>query len=119
MLWTLGSSLRLNSTPDFIYRLVYWVSRAEIGIGGASLLRLWNERHSRSRQFLANPIYVQATEPNAIRFARTKWRPFICSAPRFAELLDARQSKEGGNSTLYQERKDRRQQPGLLVDDYG
>lgn len=53
-------------------------------------------------------LYVQATEPNAIRFARTKWRLFIRSTPRLAQLLDARQSKERGNSTLYQERKDGR-----------
>lgn len=53
-------------------------------------------------------LYVHPTEPNAIRFARTKLRPMIRSTPRLAEILEAKQSKEGGNSTLYQERKDGR-----------
>lgn len=53
-------------------------------------------------------LYVHPTEPNAIRFARTKWRPLIRETPRLAEILDTRQSKEGGNSTLYQERRDGR-----------
>lgn len=53
-------------------------------------------------------LYVQATEPNAVKFARTKWRPMIRATPRLGELFDLRQSKEGGNSTLYQERKDGR-----------
>jgi phage terminase large subunit GpA-like protein len=53
-------------------------------------------------------LYVHPTETNAVRFARTKWRPQIASCERLRELLDTRQSKEGGNSTLYQERKDGR-----------
>ena len=53
-------------------------------------------------------LYVHPTEGNAIRFARTKWRPLIRECPRLGEILDTRQSKEGGNSTLYQERKDGR-----------
>jgi len=51
-------------------------------------------------------LYVHPTESNAIRFARTKWRQMIKSTPRLGEIFDLRQSKEGGNSTLFQERRD-------------
>lgn len=53
-------------------------------------------------------LYVHPTEPNATRWARTKWRVMIRGVKRLAEIFDLRQSKEGGNSTLYQERKDGR-----------
>ncbi len=53
-------------------------------------------------------LYVHPTEANAIRFARTKWRPLIRNTPRLGEIFDLRQSKEGGNSTLFQERRDGR-----------
>jgi len=53
-------------------------------------------------------LYVHPTEANAIRFARMKWRPLIRNTPRLGEIFDLRQSKEGGNSTLFQERRDGR-----------
>lgn len=53
-------------------------------------------------------LYVHPTELNAVRFVRTKWRPRIRSTPRLGEIFEARQSKEGGNSTLFQERTDGR-----------
>jgi phage terminase large subunit GpA-like protein len=53
-------------------------------------------------------LYCQATEANANRLAKTKWRLQIRSTPRLQEIFETRQSKEGGNSTLYQERKDGR-----------
>jgi phage terminase large subunit GpA-like protein len=53
-------------------------------------------------------LYVHPTESNATRWARTKWRPMIRSTPRLGQIFDLRQSKEGGNSTLYQERRDGR-----------
>ena len=52
-------------------------------------------------------LYCQATEANAIRLARTKWRLQIRTTPRMQVIFDPRQSKEGGNSTLYQESRDR------------
>lgn len=54
-------------------------------------------------------LYVHPTEHNGIRFSRTKWRPFLRQTPRMAEILQLDTSaKEGGNSTLYQERTDGR-----------
>jgi phage terminase large subunit GpA-like protein len=53
-------------------------------------------------------LYIHPTEHNGIRFARTKWRPLIRSCPRLGEIFEQRQSKEGGNSTLFQERIDGR-----------
>ena len=53
-------------------------------------------------------LYCQATEANAIRLARTKWRLQIRTTPRLQQIFEPRQSKEGGNSTLYQERRDGR-----------
>lgn len=51
-------------------------------------------------------IHVHPTESNATGYARTKWRPMIRSCRRLSQIFDLRQSKEGGNSTLHQERKD-------------
>jgi phage terminase large subunit GpA-like protein len=53
-------------------------------------------------------LYAHPTEPNATRWARTKWRPMLRATPRLGEVFETRQSKEGGNSTLYQERRDGR-----------
>lgn len=53
-------------------------------------------------------LWVHPTEANATRFARTKWRPMIRGTPRLQEIFESRQSKEGGNSTLFQERRDGR-----------
>ncbi len=53
-------------------------------------------------------LYVHPTEDNAVRWARTKWRPMIRTTPRLGDIFDLKQSKEGGNSTLYQERRDGR-----------
>jgi phage terminase large subunit GpA-like protein len=53
-------------------------------------------------------LYVHPTESNAIRFARTKWRPLIRTTGRLGEIFEPRQSKEGGNSTLFQQRRDGR-----------
>jgi phage terminase large subunit GpA-like protein len=53
-------------------------------------------------------LYVHPTEDNAVRWARTKWRPLTRGIGRLGEIFDLKQSKEGGNSTLYQERRDGR-----------
>jgi len=53
-------------------------------------------------------LWVHPTEANATRFARTKWRPMIRQAPHLQQIFETRQSKEGGNSTLFQERRDGR-----------
>ncbi len=51
-------------------------------------------------------FHVHPTEANAIGYARTKWRPMIRQVPRLRHIFEGRQSKEGGNSTLHQERRD-------------
>lgn len=53
-------------------------------------------------------MHVHPTESNATGYARTKWRPMIRSCRRLQQIFEMRQSKEGGNSTLHQERKDGR-----------
>lgn len=53
-------------------------------------------------------MHVHPTEANATGYARTKWRPMIRQCKRLGEIFELRQSKEGGNSTLHQERKDGR-----------
>lgn len=53
-------------------------------------------------------LHVHPTESNATGYARTKWRPMLRVCPRLGEVFETRQSKEGGNSTLHQERKDGR-----------
>lgn len=61
-------------------------------------------------------LYVHPTEDNAVRWARTKWRPRVRSTPCLGGtapdhrdgIFELKQSKEGGNSTLYQERRDGR-----------
>lgn len=53
-------------------------------------------------------MHVHPTESNATGYARTKWRPMIRSCRRLGEVFELRQSKEGGNSTLHQERRDGR-----------
>lgn len=53
-------------------------------------------------------MHVHPTESNATGYARTKWRPMIRSCRRLGEIFELRQSKEGGNSTLHQERRDGR-----------
>jgi phage terminase large subunit GpA-like protein len=55
-----------------------------------------------------NLLYVHPTESNAVRYARTKWRPMIQATPRMTDVFESRQSKEGGNSTLFQMRRDGR-----------
>ena len=59
-------------------------------------------------------LYVHPTEPNAIRWSKQKWKPFARSALR--GLMKSTASRDGGNSTLYQERRDER---GFIqVDDH-
>ena len=53
-------------------------------------------------------LYVHPTEGNAIRFARTKWRPMLKATPALASIFSSAGHKEGGNSTLFQERRDGR-----------
>ena len=53
-------------------------------------------------------LHVHPTESNATGYARTKWRPMLRQCERLGEIFELKQSKEGGNSTLHQERKDGR-----------
>jgi phage terminase large subunit GpA-like protein len=53
-------------------------------------------------------LHVHPTENNAVGYARTKWRPMLRACRRLGQVFELRPSKEGGNSTLHQERRDGR-----------
>lgn len=53
-------------------------------------------------------LYVFPSDGNAKKWSRTKWRPMIRATPGLARIVSPVSSKEGGSSTLYQERKDGR-----------
>jgi phage terminase large subunit GpA-like protein len=53
-------------------------------------------------------LYVHPTEGNAKRWVRTKWRPMIKATTALSTIISPVSSKEGGSSTLYQERRDGR-----------
>lgn len=53
-------------------------------------------------------LYIHPTEGNAKRWVRTKWRPMIRGTTALSNIISATSSKEGGSSTLFQERKDGR-----------
>lgn len=53
-------------------------------------------------------LYVVPTEPNAQRWAKTKWRPFVRGCASLRRLFPAGTSRDASNSTLYQERRDGR-----------
>jgi phage terminase large subunit GpA-like protein len=57
-------------------------------------------------------LYVHPTEANGARWVRTKWWPMCRQIAPLARMFGPRQSREGGNSTLYQERRDGR---GYLI----
>ncbi len=91
-------------SPDDPARTVTLIGSAQIGKTLLAMIFIAASLDLDPGQIL----YVHPTEPNATRFARTKWRPLIRETPRLSEILDTKQSKEGGNSTLYQERRDGR-----------
>lgn len=51
-------------------------------------------------------LYTHPTEGNATRWAKTKWRVMIRNTSSLARLFGAAVTRDTGNSTLYQERKD-------------
>lgn len=53
-------------------------------------------------------LYVHPTDGNATRWAKTKWRPFTRQCEPLRELFPPATSRDAGNSTLYQERRDGR-----------
>lgn len=53
-------------------------------------------------------LYVHPTEGNGTRWARTKWRPMLRQTTALTKLFGTATTREGGNSTLYQERRDGR-----------
>ncbi|MBI3446178.1 MAG: phage terminase large subunit family protein [Magnetospirillum sp.] len=54
----------------------------------------------------AETLYTHPTEPNAIRWVKTKWKPFLRSTTVLGRLFNAEKSRDGGNSLLYMERRD-------------
>lgn len=91
-----------NLSPEFAARVIALMASAQVG---KTLLAMIFMAASEDLSPDAT-LYVHPTEHNAVRFARTKWRPLIKSTPRLGEIFDLKQSKEGGNSTLFQERRD-------------
>jgi hypothetical protein len=53
-------------------------------------------------------IVYHPTEPNAISWARQKWRIFVRGTRALAKLFPIGKSRDAGNSLLYQERADGR-----------
>jgi phage terminase large subunit GpA-like protein len=53
-------------------------------------------------------LYVFPSDGNAKKWSRTKWRPMIRATTALSAIVSPVSSKEGGSSTLYQERKDGR-----------
>lgn len=88
--------------PDDSARVVTLMGSAQVGKSLVAEIFLAAALDQDPGPFL----YVHPTEDNAVRWARTKWRVRIRQTPRLREIFDLKQSKEGGNSTLYQERRD-------------
>lgn len=51
-------------------------------------------------------LYTHATELNATRWAKTKWKPLLRTAPALRGVLATEGSRSGSQSTLFYERKD-------------
>lgn len=53
-------------------------------------------------------LYTHPTEPNGIRWVKTKWKPFARAIATLRRLFTFDRSRDGGNSLMYQERRDGR-----------
>lgn len=53
-------------------------------------------------------LYTHPTEPNARRWMRLKFRPFIKASPRLHAVLATEKTKDASGTSLYVERKDGR-----------
>ncbi|TWB15606.1 phage terminase large subunit family protein [Nitrospirillum bahiense] len=92
--------------PDDPARVVVVMKSAQLG--GTVLAQIFTG--SMLDQAPCSFLYVHPTIDNAKKWAKTKWRPFLKHKrmERFAKLLVAERSKDGHNSTLFQERVDGR-----------
>ncbi len=73
-------------------------------VGGTTLAQIFVG--GTLEQLPAEVLYTHPTEGNAIRWAKTKWRPMLRSTTALSRLFNAEKSRDGGNSTLYMERAD-------------
>ena len=53
-------------------------------------------------------MYIHPTENNAVRWAKTKWKPMLRQSTTLSGLFADAKSRDSSNSTLYQERRDGR-----------
>lgn len=51
-------------------------------------------------------LYTHPTEPNAIRWVKTKWKPFLRGCSSLSSQFSSGTSRDAKNSTLYMERRD-------------
>lgn len=90
--------------PDHPARVVVMMKSAQLG--GTVLAQIFL---GGSLDLDPGPfMYIHPSEGNATRWARTKWRPMLRNTSVLTGLFGAASTREGGNSTLYQERKDGR-----------
>ena len=90
--------------PDHPARTVVFKKSAQLGGTVLAQIFLGGCLDSDPGPFL----YNHPTEPNAIRWSRTKWKPMVRGCQALKDILAAPASREGGNSLLYQERRDGR-----------
>ncbi len=53
-------------------------------------------------------LFYQATDPNAVKWAKQKWKPFVRGTSALTKLFPVDRARDGGNALLYQERADGR-----------
>lgn len=53
-------------------------------------------------------LFYQATDPNAVKWAKQKWKPFVRGTSSLSRLFPVDRARDGGNALLYQERGDGR-----------
>lgn len=90
--------------PDHPTRVVVWQKSAQIGGTVLGQIFLGGSLDLDPCQFL----YVHPTTDNAIRWVKTKWRAMIRQTTALKRLFPDSTSRDGTNSTLYQERADGR-----------
>lgn len=89
-------------SPEHPCREVVLCKSAQVG--GTTLAQIFVG--GVMHQAPAETLYTHPTEPNAIRWVKTKWKPFLRSTTVLGRLFNAEKSRDGGNSLLYMERRD-------------
>lgn len=91
--------------PDHPARIVVLIGAAQV-IGKTTMAQVFV---GGSQDMDPGPlIYYHPTEPNAVKWVKTKWRPFVRGTKPLEKLFPFDRSRDGGNAILYQERADGR-----------